>query len=692
MENENFAAFGNPDGSRADIEEILKGFINFSGRFVGGLAAWGGLGTKEDDRRVRVIVGRKGTGKTVYLRRLQAHASRQDAIYADNIQQDLPPTNAIVKFSGWFPSNVLTEQWMLVWRRAIIRSVASHILNQSQLKEKTPEHLIDKLKNNFSSILRNFQAPVSIYSQVAELIQMGVSSHKVGLVLDDPSWPELEHVISECLRSLPPLCFYIDAIDEELAHAPMYWLRCQKGLFYAVMRLLREGNNLGGRLHIVICIRDVVFSSVLRSEHSTRYISEEHIRPLSWTKNPIQHFLLSKIRMLPDEYFILNPTEEGRTVRSWLGRATIRNVVRQRDEDMTEYLLRHTRMLPRDVVILGNLLCREITRAKIYQGGELSEAAIRQVVSDAARTFGSEQLAICGNQLLSDTMPEKAGVYGYSDAFTYTSGLEYQGSMGDELGKIISIVGRDRFSKLDLRAAEEFADAMLENSKSFFQVLWQNGLLGYVSKSDDVERVVFYSEEHLDQFNLPERDEYVFHACLIDCVEIQPTGPSVSDTPPVAARANAKKPLNVFVSYCHRDGQSRDELESHLQLLRRQGEIAMWSDRKIVAGEELSSVIDVNLERADIVLLLVSSDFLASNYCYDIEMTKALERHNSGHAHVIPIIVRDCEWLTAPFGRLLATPTDGKAVNLWRPRDSAWKVIIRDIRRAIDALRSRGNK
>ena len=97
--------------------------------------------------------------------------------------------------------------------------------------------------------------------------------------------------------------------------------------------------------------------------------------------------------------------------------------------------------------------------------------------------------------------------------------------------------------------------------------------------------------------------------------------------------------VNIFISYSHRDEELRDELEIHLKLLNRQGVIRTWYDREISAGEEIDSRISTELEKADIILLLVSPYFLASDYCYEVEMQRAMERHREGSARVIPVLV-----------------------------------------------------
>jgi hypothetical protein len=146
---------------------------------------------------------------------------------------------------------------------------------------------------------------------------------------------------------------------------------------------------------------------------------------------------------------------------------------------------------------------------------------------------------------------------------------------------------------------------------------------------------------------------------------------------------------SVFFSYSHADEVLRDQLEKQLAVMRRQGVITAWHDRRIGAGEDFGAVIDHHLETDDIILLLVSPDFLASDYCYEREMGRALERHHSGAAIVIPVILRACEWKHSPFGKLLATPPDGKPVTLWTDRDDAFFHVAQAIRDAVRRVSDR---
>jgi hypothetical protein len=158
---------------------------------------------------------------------------------------------------------------------------------------------------------------------------------------------------------------------------------------------------------------------------------------------------------------------------------------------------------------------------------------------------------------------------------------------------------------------------------------------------------------------------------------------------PRSKRAEADQALATFISYSHKDEAHRERLVRHLALLERRGVLALWHDRKILPGEEWDETISCNLEKADIILLLISADFLASDSCYEKEMQRAIERHEAGTATVIPIIVEPCEWQKAPFGRLQALPKSAKAVASWDNQAEAWSDVAAGIERAATGLLGR---
>jgi len=148
------------------------------------------------------------------------------------------------------------------------------------------------------------------------------------------------------------------------------------------------------------------------------------------------------------------------------------------------------------------------------------------------------------------------------------------------------------------------------------------------------------------------------------------------------------QPVELFFSYSHKDEELRDQLATHLSTMKRRGVIRDWHDRRIIAGQEWDKKIDERMNRAAVILLLISADFLASDYCYDVEVTNAMRRHDAGDAVVIPVILRPCDWKDAPFGKLQALPKDAKPITLWENPDVAFLDVANGIRRAVEKLLS----
>lgn len=149
----------------------------------------------------------------------------------------------------------------------------------------------------------------------------------------------------------------------------------------------------------------------------------------------------------------------------------------------------------------------------------------------------------------------------------------------------------------------------------------------------------------------------------------------------------APQPIELFYSYAHSDERLRKRLETHLSALRQQGVITEWHDRKIVAGTDWKRSIDTHLMTAKVILLLISPDFLASDYCYGVEMQRALDRHAAGNACVIPVLLRPVDWQGTPFAHLQCAPKDAKPVTTWANRDEAFRDVATAIRTAIEQIR-----
>src|SRR5260370_21075981 len=155
--------------------------------------------------------------------------------------------------------------------------------------------------------------------------------------------------------------------------------------------------------------------------------------------------------------------------------------------------------------------------------------------------------------------------------------------------------------------------------------------------------------------------------------------------------SQSTKAIKLFYCYAHKDKRLRDELEKHLSHLKRLDLIVEWHDRDISAGTEWEYEINAHLNSASIILLLISPDFIASEYCYSIEMTRAMERHEAGEARVIPIILRPTYWKSSPFSKLQVLPTNGRPVIKWQSRDEALLDVVEGIRQVVKELNSQNN-
>ncbi len=146
--------------------------------------------------------------------------------------------------------------------------------------------------------------------------------------------------------------------------------------------------------------------------------------------------------------------------------------------------------------------------------------------------------------------------------------------------------------------------------------------------------------------------------------------------------------VEIFYSFSHEDDALRDELDAHLLILKRERVITGWHHRRIGAGEDWKGQIDGHLDSAKLVLLLISPSFLASDYCCDIELTRALERDRRREARVIPILLCPAALEGAPFEGLQLLPRDGRPVTTWPNQDEAFRQVAKEIRAAVDALRA----
>jgi tetratricopeptide (TPR) repeat protein len=155
-----------------------------------------------------------------------------------------------------------------------------------------------------------------------------------------------------------------------------------------------------------------------------------------------------------------------------------------------------------------------------------------------------------------------------------------------------------------------------------------------------------------------------------------------------AGASGSAAPLKGFVSYAHEDEPHRATLAAHLSALEREGLVDIWHDRKITGGREWAGAIDAALKEAQIVLLLISADFLDSDYCNDVELAEAIRMHETGRARVVPVILRSCDWQHSKFARFNALPPDGLPVTELEHPDQGFTAVARGVRAIVGELRA----
>ncbi len=152
------------------------------------------------------------------------------------------------------------------------------------------------------------------------------------------------------------------------------------------------------------------------------------------------------------------------------------------------------------------------------------------------------------------------------------------------------------------------------------------------------------------------------------------------NSPPVA---------NIFISYAHVDEDLKKELDKYLKVLKRSSKIQSWNDRDLIPGQEWDAEIMAALSRANIILLLISIDFNSSDFIWDKELASAMKRHEEGTAHVVPVILRKCDWSKMPYAKLQALPRNAKPVTEYDNKDEAFTEIAQGIESLVDYINSK---
>lgn len=565
--------FGTPDASRANVTETyipvpgaMPDLTNITGRF-----------------RERIVIGKKGAGKTIYLKALQS---------ALGVDTTAKAANDAILNAGWIvvpeifrlsseevlsvsrasqrshaqllKLNVFVDQtartrdlWTRIWDCALLAATYRLVTSKTGSKafEAARKKLIqsDELREK-AAYVKDFlkDIPPSNSPVVQIKFFLARKANKVGDVrayVDRHEWSIVYEILEQIINAGPQIALFIDAIDEDFDEAPEAWLDCQEGLFRSIFSFLNRQDDFSNRVHAIVALREIVFSSLLTSEHASRYLWDNHVRYISWDPSTARVFLSEKIAALHPGLIASPGTDPARDpVRYWLGFSLVENKKRQIVESAADYILRHTRLLPRDIVMMGNAICTQI-QARARQGRALSEAKFRQTVHDVAKAIAREAVASSVNEyltsidyvsevLLSASKREHLGAAAIVDLSDDLDELgtndvsmvieQIKQSVSIRVDRFFSMVGREKFSRADLRTAlvlcelafdEDFEKVGRASFSRFDNILYRHGLIAYEAFDSGTSRWKFSWRgiPSVESSQMPGDEQlYAFHASVLD--------------------------------------------------------------------------------------------------------------------------------------------------------------------------------
>jgi hypothetical protein len=514
--------FGHPDGSKLDFTDLQRSFVKFTD-----VAAWGGLALDPEDLSARVLVGRKGSGKTLYQRRQRAHTKSLTDVLSFRREMEPPLTDLVVDFGFHVRDHRPVEYWKLAWNRSILRATVTQVLATPSLAQRLSPSLERSLRNDFTKLLETTnlgQDALGVFSAIKAILRDHPTFNSIRSYLMHDDWTHLKIRLEEGLRAIPPLCFYLDSIDEYYEMAPRQWLDCQVGLFLCIMDLIQDDRY--SSLHIFTALRDVVVLRIRQSEHGLRYLGDLYVRRLDWDMKASLYLLEHKASMLPDDR-CKKPEFKDRPLLRWLGQDTVSVAKRGTPEPVQQYLLRHTRLLPRDVIILGNMICHEIAHAGYFPSLASTKDPIGDAVHSAAMDFGNELLISCAQYILLDAMPSAAVKHGYTSNY-----LEHSAGLHDDMVKrlrqfITKSIRAERFTGKRLATIEREAANLFGATTDVLTAMWLNGLLGFVD-GKRADQVAYYSDHHVGDLDFPRhRSRFVLHPSMTDVLPLKFRGPAL---------------------------------------------------------------------------------------------------------------------------------------------------------------------
>lgn len=531
---------GKPDGST----ESLKNFIALAHE------------TEIDFSSLqhRVIVGRKGSGKSLCIRKFYQESQRDNSRFAIEITNRAPNLEGVINFSATMENRVRTNTWQSIWEYAILITAITHILYdrdyESKFRSNIDKKYLESIEYEFSNCLLGLRTPTQVYDVINVIVHYFEDSTKFANFIYTPIVLNFRSTCSRILRSSAPICIYLDSLDDELRRAPSALTDITRALFYTVVKSARDTDAIPN-IHTMITMRDVVFSTIMTSDHADRFLDTNYVIFLFWSPKKSHKFIDAKITQTQKR---LNEKsskwlKSTRDLNKLLGFDQITNEEKDCKENTAEYFLRHTNFVPRNTIRFGNRIYREID-----SNGSIDPKKYQEIVNNISKEIAEALITATSAYLvaasydddvsylveLDESMRDYLSKGPISDRTVREVMSNMQSSLTDgfipPIKSFISYIGKDVFTKEMLQSAlNEFTkenkdyNTMVQNYNfnKLENILWIQGLIGIRDRGGANDTFYYFSDTN-EQTSLPTNAEtYVFFPGLNDVcrLEIEPGRP-----------------------------------------------------------------------------------------------------------------------------------------------------------------------
>ena len=478
-----------------------------------------------DPTVVRILIGRKGTGKTHALKLLEQASKRKGhRTLLRNLDVDLTRYRSVPNVAG---NGARSVDWEPIWRFALASAALSRFTcrepDDSAAKaldaaSYTRESLIEEWRGfHFDS-----QSTLDPIGVVIDLLSSSGNSMTLANRVTDPRMEDLERFISGLMRRTGPIHYLLDGFDEFEEGKPGVWLDIQLGLFWLAFRLNTTRTHLR-QVFLTVAVRESVLVAASQSQHADRFDFGESMMLLTWSKEAARVFLrslLSKIKAKP--FWKSRRIGDREPEVDWLGIASI-NLNRPKTEPLIDYLVRHTRCTPRDLISVGNQLASTMNHATPEERCDprTIDRAMRIVCEDIA----TKALRGAAEDLMRDARFVR--IDELSDDQKRQAALEFVRQL---LIKLIERVGAEVSEHNDFRSCtQEILTDMLDEPPEQAHVdavllaLWRNGLIGYLAgKQSDRIWSYIWSNPNKPEMDGPRSGSKIgFHPALFDLVKLR---------------------------------------------------------------------------------------------------------------------------------------------------------------------------